>query len=686
MPVPTSKGKTSARDSRDVSRWQIQLSALVIILGVLLAYANSLSSPFVFDDLKGIVQNTSIQRLWPLTDALVAPPTASGAVGRPVVNLSLAFNYAIGGLDVRSYRFFNMVLHALAGLALFGLVRRTLGRPILRETYGASALPLALGIALVWTLHPLQTESVVCVIQRTEILGGLFYLLTLYTFVRSLESTRPVWWLSLSVIACLTGMAAKEIMATAPVIVLLFDRTFAAGSFKAAWRERWRYYLGLAATWVLLVFLVISNDKRGGIVGFGLGMSAWDYALTQCRGILLYLRLSLWPHPLVMDYGANVVSSVREVWWQGVILLGLVAATLVALVRRPVIGFVAFTAFSILAPSSSFVPLTTQTLAEHRMYLPLAGVVILVGLGLYRWWGRWVLPGVFLVAVVAGFGTAKRNTAYHTKLSIWADTAAKVPDNARALVNLASCYVEENRMAEAVATYERALVVQPDYAEAEYNLGNVYFKIDDFARAVTHYERAVQLKSDYMLAHYGLAYSLLRIGRIDEALVHYQRADEITPDQPITLHSYASALVYAGRHDEALQRYEHVVRLTPEDSAIHSEMGSLLAHLGRTELAFQHLQKAVELDSNNMIARYTLGLLLTRMQRYPEAVDQFSAAIRLQPNFAEARNGLGVLFMRMERWSDAVGQLQAALRIRPNYPEARENLDRAELLRDLRGG
>ncbi len=344
-----------------------------------------------------------------MSDALSPPKLATGAGGRPIINLSLAVNYAIGGMDVRGYHLLNMMVHALSALVLFGLMRRTMLRPILRDKYGKVALPLSFAVSFLWALHPLLTESVSGVIQRTESMGGLFYLLTLYTFSRSVEGRNTMRWQVLCVLACLIGMATKEIMATVPVIALFYDRTFVAGTFREAWRQRARFYGALMATWLLLAYRVVINESRGGMVGFGLGMSSWDYALTQCQAILMYLKLSFWPSPLVLDYGDGVVSGVGAVWLHGIVLLTLVAATFVALARKPVVGFVAFTAFSILAPSSSFVPLTTQTMAEHRMYLPLAGVLVLAVCGLYRYVGKWVIPAAISLAMIAGVATAHRN-------------------------------------------------------------------------------------------------------------------------------------------------------------------------------------------------------------------------------------------------------------------------------------
>ena len=136
------------------------------------------------------------------------------------MNLTLAANYALGGTNVWGYHAFNLAIHVLAALTLYGIVRRTLLRPGLWERFGASAEWVALAVAAVWTVHPLQTESVTYIIQRCESMMGLFYLLTLYSFIRAVESPRPVRWQVVTVAACLLGMGTKEVMATAPLLVL----------------------------------------------------------------------------------------------------------------------------------------------------------------------------------------------------------------------------------------------------------------------------------------------------------------------------------------------------------------------------------------------------------------------------------------------------------------------------------
>ena len=373
----------------------IYFSAAVLLVAALAAWANSFRGPFVLDDLPAIAENATIQNF---RTAFAPPADGQTVSGRPLVNLSFALNWAVGGVSVQSYHVLNLAIHALAALALFGVARRTLLSAPLASRFAEEATPLACALAAWWMLHPLQTESVTYVSQRAESLAGLWLLLTLYASTRGVDSPTPGRWSALAVVTCLLGMATKEVMFAAPLLVLLHDRTFFAGTFGGAWHRRPWLYAGLAATWLLLGWLVWRTGNRGATAGFGLGITPWHYLLTQCDALTHYLRLVVWPAPLVLDYGFATINSVGEVWLQGVLLVALFAATLVAVVRRSPWGFLGAWYFLLLAPSSSLVPVATQTIAEHRMYLPLAAVIAAALAALSSAAGRRVWLAVAIMA------------------------------------------------------------------------------------------------------------------------------------------------------------------------------------------------------------------------------------------------------------------------------------------------
>lgn len=351
-----------------------------------LAYCNSFSGAWVLDDLPSIVENRTIRQLWPINVPL-SPPGGMGATveGRPLLNLSLALCYSVSGTNPWSYHAFNVAIHLLAALVLFGIVRRTRFKQ--SEDSAVSGTALAFAVALIWVVHPLNTEAVSYVVQRAESLMGLFYLLTLYCFIRSVGQSTG--WLVGSVVLCLCGMATKEVMVSAPVIVLFYDRAFVAGSFREIWRQRRGYYAALAATWLLLGYLVVGSGNRGGTSGFGSGVTFFQYWLTQPGAIVRYLRLSFWPNGQVFDYGTQWITHPAEALPSVLVLVLLAAATVWGLfkVRGPfqagesvsagpvLLGFLGLVFFAVLSPTS-LMPGNRQTLAEQRMYLALVPVLV----------------------------------------------------------------------------------------------------------------------------------------------------------------------------------------------------------------------------------------------------------------------------------------------------------------------
>jgi Tfp pilus assembly protein PilF len=588
-------------------RWSIILGGGVVILAALAVYHNCFAVPFLLDDVPSVIQNPGIHHLWPVWSAL-SPPVDSYVGGRPVVNLSLAINYALGGTVVWGYHAFNLAVHILAGLILYGIVRRTLLCPLLRERFGVSAMRLAVAVAVLWTVHPLQTEAVTYISERCESLMGLFYLLTVYCFIRGTDAQRSSWWFALSVVACLLGMASKEVMVTAPVIVLLYDRTFVSGSFRKAWtRHRW-LYLGLAGTWVLLGWLMVGLHYRG--AGYGLGIPWWAYALIECRAVAHYLWLAIWPHPLVFDYGEFVaIGHMGEVAPYAVMLAVLVAGVLVELKRRPAIGLVGAWFFLILAPTSSVVPIGGQPMAEYRMYLPLAAVVTLVVIGIDSRMGRRSTAVFLALAVGLGLLATRRTEDYRTELSIWNDTVAKCPDNARAHSHLGGALLEAGRFPEAAWQYEQVVRLKPGDAWAHDNLGNGLLKVGKASEAVEQYEQALQLRPDFSEAHVNLGNALLRMGKTPEAIEQYRQALLINPDLAEPHSNLGAIYQRMGKLPEAVAQYEQALRINPDFPEAHFNLGLALEKLGRTPEAIAHYQQAVKLQPDFAPARNALARL-----------------------------------------------------------------------------
>ena len=583
----------------------------LVLIGVV-AYANSLHGVFLFDDVHHIVENERIRTLAPLSHLL--------AVRRPVVELSLAINYAVGGLDPRGYHVVNIAIHLLAGLTLFGVVRRTLSLAATRATT-AAASATAFVISAIWIVHPLQTQSVTYVIQRGESLMGLFYLLTIYGLIRGASAGGRRLWYVAAVVACALGMGSKGVMVTAPIVALLFDAVFLAGSLGTALRRRWGLSLGLAATWMVLVQAgvvrgVLSASRPSGTVGFSYsGSTPWEYLLTQPGVIRHYLRLALWPNPLCLDYGWPVARSLAAVALPAAILVAILGVVVWAIVRRPKLGFLGAWFFVILAPTSSIIPIQDPAY-EHRMYLPLAAVIALVVLALrflldrasaQRQWAdrsrrAWASTVAAIAVLLLVILTIRRNAVYADELRMWNDVVAQRPDNAR----------------------------------AQYNLGR---QLDDRGRsdeAFDRYRRAVQLNSAFALAHNNLGMALLRRGEAGEALEHFQRAVLLKPRYADAQNNLGAVLVQIGRIDEAIAPLESALRIDPAIVPARYSLGIAFARRGDFAAAAVELAEVTDRDPSFAAAQFDLGRVWGELGRYDEASEAFRATLRLEPDHAEA--------------------------------------------------
>lgn len=513
-----------------------RLLGLVVLLGTMIPFYNSLDGAFLLDDYEAIFNNPTIRTAWPPWPAL-QPPRETSVAGRPLTNYTFALNYAVHGLSPRVYHVVNLMIHAAAALALFGLVRRTLLSPTLNDKFTGAADLLAAAIALLWAAHPLQTESVTYLVQRTESLCGLAYLFTLYAFVRSMEASRPSTWQFIAVLTCFAGMACKEVMVTAPLMVLLIDRALFASSFHQAVTSRRGLYLGLGASWLVLGFL-LAGSPRPVSAGSALPFGSLAYARTEASVILHYLRLSIWPRPLILDYGWPISSTWSQALPACVAMVALLMLAAFLWVRRPALGLPAVAFFLLLAPTSSFYPILDAAF-EHRMYLALAPIVVLVVLGLWTYSRRGparnratakaVLIGFTLVVWHAfTLATIERNAEYADPIAFWKSNLANGRiDNPRAITNLSGAFLMANQNFEAREAALHAVQLSDDNPDAYANLCIASLRLGFIDEAVKMGRIAVELRDDSVAAHVNLGLAYRAAGRLDEAQEEIKKATAI---------------------------------------------------------------------------------------------------------------------------------------------------------------
>lgn len=429
------------------------------------------------------------------------------------------------------------------------------------------------------------------VIQRSESMMGLFYLAALYAFILGTTPRGRKGWLKASILFSCLGMLAKPVMVTVPVSILLYDRCFVTGSFFKALARRLGFYLALFSTTLLAAGLMLQAQARHGTgTWFTYSeLTPLKYAALQPGVILKYLKLCVWPHPLVLDYAWPLQVAREGVLIPGLILGALFVLALWATVAHPRVGFVGLAFFLILAPTSGFIPLPDPAF-EHRMYLPLACVATLATLAVYWALNKWAKPErrrlilcsafAMLPALVLGVLTVARNLDYQSDAEIWRDTVEKRPANARAHYNLGFALLHSAQYEEAAHHLKKALALKAEYPDAHNALGLVESGRRNPAEAMKHYREALSLSPRHVDALTNMGGELSRTGRFSEAEEYLRKALEANPAHAQAYNNLGNVYFEQGRLKEAAGYYREALALDPALEEAGRNLGQVLLMSG----------------------------------------------------------------------------------------------------------
>jgi tetratricopeptide (TPR) repeat protein len=551
-----------------------------------LAWSNSFGVPFVFDDFDNILANPALRVEDLSPAALWRAGRESPSSSRPLANASFAVNHWLGDEDVFGYHAVNLAIHLANGLLVL-----LLARFVLRRLLGA-AVPspaaqdaLAVLAAMVFVLHPVQTQAVTYLVQRMTSLAAFFYLGGLLLFLEARRRRRGPAGMALLASALLCWLAAlgcKQIAATWPAAAALCEvlllRDVSREGPRAALGPALLAVVGMAAA----AFLYLGGDA--GAIGRSYAdrdFTPAERLLTQPRVVVFYASLVLLPMPSRLNL-LHVFEPSRGLldppttFAALVALVALVVLSLVAAPRRPLAAFCGLWFVGHLVLESSVVGL--EMAYEHRLYLPMVAVALAVAgvaartLAASR--ATTIAAALVLIAAL-GAGTFLRNEAWRSRVSLWSDTVAKSPTSARAWTNLGRALAEDGQPDAAVRRLERALALDPDLAEAHYNLGQIALARGRDSEAAEHYRRALRADPARVPARANLAAALARQHRIGEAVAQLREAVALAPTR-VDLHfNLAVLLEREGRRQEALRHYEAVLRLAPGDAEAAARAAAL---------------------------------------------------------------------------------------------------------------
>ena len=544
--------------------WLFAMTLLV----TLVVYGPALHGSFIFDDFH-----------LPFADPKAAEMPARFWIGgvRPVLMLTYWANFLISGTDTVSYHVLNVILHVVTGLLVFGILQCLLS--VSGALEGRSARFFALAGAAIFVFHPLQTESVAYIAGRSEIVSGLLFFAAWLVFLRAFaEETSIVTSVK---ILLLSGGAvlAKESAISLPAIILLTD-IFWGGRPLAAQlrRRRWLYIpflIGGIGAAVSILQRVVGASGTGASSGIGRG----QYLLTECRAILIYLRLFFLPFGQNGDWRLPIFKSLADdyAWLYAIALLALLAAIGLAILipQSRLSAFGLLISLVILAPTSSLVPVT-DALAERRMYIPIVGLILaVIGLLLRLRLTTDTLRAVAVVSVLAAVAfTWHRAAVWAGPLPFWEDAVKRNPANPRALFGLGTALLAQKKCDRAVEELAKGRAAEPKNVDIIWNLAQAYRCKNQLDLALSAFHQFVDIQPTAN-AWDEIAYTEAQLGMTDDVFTAVSNALKLDPNNALAYAYRGLARVATNDTGGANADFQHSLQLEPQNTVALSGLQRL---------------------------------------------------------------------------------------------------------------
>ena len=626
------------------NRFSSALFAFILIgFSVLVIYSNIYDSPFVFDDDRAIVEKKTIRNLsnYFSSDRLLEP--------RMLVDLSFALNYKFGKLDVFGYHLVNVGIHIVNGFLIYFLALAILGhlyqfsdsfKVSISDPSDHTLRIISLGSALIFVVHPIQTQAVTYTAQRYTSMAAMFYMASILFYLKAritvqrsdLKPLNPssFAYYVLSGFCGLSAFLCKQNAASLPGAVLLIEYLLIDRTWQG-WKKKIKWFAPFIAVWVFFI-LYVSGLFGGEFESAGLledvsglmretqAVSRWSYLCTQFNVLVIYIRLLFLPINQNLDYLYPIKESFFNdfTFLAFLFLVGLVVTGIRSIKKHPIISFAIFWFFITLSVESSIFPIE-DALFEHRLYLPMFGFALFAVYVPFTYLSNkrhWAIVCFMALTIALAIATYYRNSVWKDGIALWSDVVAKSPQNYRGHNNLGSALEKQGRIKEAIEHYLKALQIRPEYAKAYHNLGNAYVKQGRTQEAIKHYLKALRIKPALSKTHINLGNALNRQGRTEEAIGHYLVALRIRPDSAKAHNNLGNALVELGRIEEAIKHYLEALRIRPGLVTAHKNLGVALFRNGNIEGAIDHYQRALRIRPGDATIKNNLNhLLMLRQQR-----------------------------------------------------------------------
>jgi len=681
-------------------RWTVPGVCIFLAAITFAVFGQTLGHDFVnYDDDVYVCENPEVTRGLTLKGMIWAFTHVYAGNWHPLTWISHMLDCQFYGLNPGGHHLTNILLHTVTAILLFLVLRRMTG-----------ALWRSAFVAAVFAIHPLRVESVAWVAERKDVLSGVFFMLTLWAYVRYIEQSN-VPGSKLKVFYCLVllffalGLMSKPMLVTLPFVLLLLDywplnRVVTVTDRHNHFRIPRRLILeklplfGLAAA-ACVATLFAQAEAIQPFEQISLPLRASN-ALISC---VTYLGQMFWPSSLAVFYPfAAKEVGVIGVELSLVVLIGITTGVFV-LRRRPylLVGWLWY--LIMLVPVIGIVQVGAQARADRYTYLSQIGLYLLLTWAVADLCAGWryrrvVLSGCSTSILMTLICCAHTQASYwQNSESLWTHTLVCTSDNFIGQNGLGNALLKKGSVEEAIAHFQKALQILPDNSEADYNLGNALFKKGSVDEAIAHFQRALQIKPDFAEAHNNLGNALFKKGNVEEAITHYQKALQIKPDNvnvrnnlavalAKTHGDYANTLVQTGRDDEAIVEFRKALELYPDFADARHELAVILLQKGQVDEAIAQFQQIQEQYPDNATAYFDLGNACLQKGQVDEAMAYYQRALKIKPDDASACNNLGMAFLAKGMVDESVVQFRRALTIQPDFALARTNLNKALLQKE----
>ena len=646
-----SQTRTLYGRGRNIRRHPGLLVCGALALGILVVYAPVRHFDFVtFDDPLYVTDNPPVESGLTAAGVAWAFTATHAANWHPLTGLSHMTDVELFGLDAGGHHVTSVVLHIVATLLLFGVLRTATGAP------WASAF-----VAMAFAFHPLRVESVAWISERKDVLSACFWMLTLAAYVRWVRHPTPAGY-ALVVLAFVLGLLAKPMLVSLPVVLLLLDywplrRLPAVPSVRALLPlvvEKLPLFL-LAALAAVATFWA---QRAGGAVmpldKIPLFARLANAAVTTWR----YVGAMLWPSGLAIYYPYRTWNPFVAWSAAAAIVTGCVLGVRAA-PRHPyvLVGWLWY--LITLLPVIGIVQVGAQSMADRFTYVPQIGLAIIAAWGAAEAVRGWRRGPVVLAVLSTALGvawlavTARQVGYWRDPETLFARALAVTHDNALAHISYGEALAREGRLDEARRHYEEALRLDPASPAAHLNLGNALARNGQIEAAEAHYREANRLNPNLPEVHNSLGLLLARAGEVDEAIVEYRVALGLRSHYPEAHLNLGHALRRLGRFDEAATEYRAALARHPEWPEAHHGLAVSLGSLGDLATAEREYREAIRLDPSFGDAHFGLGLVLLAEGRTPDAIAALRGAVAAAPDWPVATEALAWLLATREAGAPA---------------------------------